>query len=211
MHSFQFISVTQTWEINEKLFAGERNLEELEDIVKAERVPDDAGSMKDIADATTTQPLKQPTPEAAASSTKDGETPNDKTQKDGAVASKQSKPEKASTPSEGDGRVAPPITTTSSQRAMSIANRLEALDAKLYGAYWCRYTFAQKERLGREAFSKIQYIECSKDGKNSALETCRKNRVQGYPTWEIYGEMYPGEQELNELEAILDKIEIQQK
>jgi hypothetical protein len=79
----------------------------------------------------------------------------------------------------------------------------EKLDTTLCGAYWCRFTQAQKERFGKEAFAKIQYVECSPDGLNSASGVCRNKRIEGYPTWEVNGKMYPGDQELEELATIV--------
>jgi glutaredoxin len=98
---------------------------------------------------------------------------------------------------------APPIVATSSDQALTVASQMEKLDTKLYGAYWCRFTQAQKERFGKEAFAKIHYIECSPDGLNSASGICRDKRIEGYPTWEVNGKMYPGDQDLEELATIV--------
>jgi len=99
----------------------------------------------------------------------------------------------------------PTIRTTSSARANKLADKLEMLNAKLYGAYWCGFTNAQKERLVKDAFDKIRYVECSKDGLNSAVNRCIAKKIQGYPTWEINGKLFPGDQDLEELEAIVEK------
>ena len=81
------------------------------------------------------------------------------------------------------------------------------LDAKLYGAYWCGYTNAQKERLGKQAMKQIQYVECAADGINSQRNQCATKQIPGFPTWEISGVLYPGDQELDELETIVSTIE----
>jgi len=65
--------------------------------------------------------------------------------------------------------------------------------------------------LGKEAFGKVQYIECAKDGINSQTSYCKEKQVPGYPTWEIGGKLYPGEQELDELEEIVEKIKTEMK
>ena len=101
----------------------------------------------------------------------------------------------------------PPITTESSKRAMKLANDLQALDAKMYGAYWCSHCYDQKEVFGKQAFSKISYVECSKDGVNSQTKLCKANEVPGYPTWQIQGKLYPGQQELDELEELVKTIQ----
>eukprot|EP00980_Cylindrotheca_fusiformis_P013042 scaffold3267_cov140-Cylindrotheca_fusiformis.AAC.4 len=100
-------------------------------------------------------------------------------------------------------RAPPPISTESSPRAISLAKDLQSLDAKMFGAYWCGHCYDQKETLGKQAFSRIPYIECSKDGAQSQTKLCKSKDVPGYPTWEINGKLYPGEQELDELEEIV--------
>lgn len=109
----------------------------------------------------------------------------------------------ASAASGGSLLAPPPITTESSARAISLAKDLQSLDAKMFGAYWCSHCYDQKETFGKQAFSKIPYIECSKDGLNSQTKLCKSKDVPGYPTWEINGKLYPGEQELEELEEIV--------
>lgn len=97
----------------------------------------------------------------------------------------------------------PPITTHSSERALLLAADLSRLDARMFGAYWCSHCYEQKERMGFEAMQKIPYIECSKEGLNSQNGLCKERDVPGYPTWEINGQLFPGEQELDELEDIV--------
>ena len=91
---------------------------------------------------------------------------------------------------------------------MKLATQLQTLDAKMYGAYWCSHCYDQKETLGKQAFSKIQYVECSADGKDSQTKLCKARKVPGYPTWEIAGELYPGEQDLEELEGVVKLVEL---
>ena len=100
----------------------------------------------------------------------------------------------------------PPITTVSSERTLALSKNLQELDARLYGAFWCGHCYDQKEAFGKEAFSKIPYIECSKDGYNQQNALCKEKNVPGYPTWEIQGKLYPGEQALEELEEIVQQF-----
>ena len=112
----------------------------------------------------------------------------------------------AAVPPEPKGPQAPPpITTVSSKRALSLAKDLKALDAKMYGAFWCSHCYDQKQALGKQVFAEkyVQYIECSKDGLNSQTKLCKSKEVPGYPTWEINGEFFPGEQDFEELEQIV--------
>jgi uncharacterized membrane protein len=102
------------------------------------------------------------------------------------------------------GIAPPPILATSSQRALKLGNDLQRLNARLYGAYWCSHCYDQKERLGLQVMSNmIPYIECSKEGLDSQTALCKEKKVPGYPTWEINGILYPGEQALEELEELV--------
>jgi uncharacterized membrane protein len=103
----------------------------------------------------------------------------------------------------GAGELPPSVTAPSSRRAVSIADQLQALDARFYGAYWCSHCYEQKQALGREAMSRIPYVECSKEGRNPQAELCKEKKIPGYPTWEIRGTLYPGERALDELEEII--------
>mmetsp|Transcript_2840 Transcript_2840/g.6338 ORF Transcript_2840/g.6338 Transcript_2840/m.6338 type:complete len:338 (+) Transcript_2840:54-1067(+) len=98
---------------------------------------------------------------------------------------------------------APPITEHSSVRAVRLGKALQARGAKMYGAYWCSHCFGQKQRLGQEAMRYVEYIECAKDGEGSKTGLCKDRKVPGYPTWEINGELHPGEMSLDELEEMV--------
>ncbi|CAN0350234.1 unnamed protein product [Ectocarpus sp. 12 AP-2014] len=100
--------------------------------------------------------------------------------------------------------VAPPlIDTESSPQALRIGKKLKSLDAKMYGAYWCTHCFNQKEMLGKQAMSKVKYIECSNRGVDNQVDMCKAADIPGFPTWDIDGKLYPGEQTLEELEEIV--------
>ena len=51
--------------------------------------------------------------------------------------------------------------------------------------------------------SNVGYVECSKEGLNSAAEMCKEKNIPGYPTWEIGGKLFPGEMYIDELENIV--------
>jgi len=106
--------------------------------------------------------------------------------------------------------LAPEITTTSSDRALKLAKSLQQMDAKMYGAHWCSHCYDQKQTLGKQVFDKtngfVEYVECSKDGVNSSYKVCKAKEIPGYPTWEINGKQYPGEQSLEELEDLIKDI-----
>jgi uncharacterized membrane protein len=104
------------------------------------------------------------------------------------------------------GEAPPTITTVSSARAVALAEDLETLDARFFGAFWCGHCFDQKQTMGKQAMKKIPYIECSRDGLDSQSDLCKSRNVPGYPTWEINGKLYPGEKDLEELEAIVKNV-----
>lgn len=91
------------------------------------------------------------------------------------------------------------ITTNSSPANIELAEHLTAAGAKMYGAYWCSHCQDQKELFGQEAVQKLSYVECEVGGKNPQPELCKSKQIQGYPTWEINGQMYSGVQSLEKL------------
>lgn len=100
----------------------------------------------------------------------------------------------------------PPITSHSSQRSLKLADDLKSLDARMFGAYWCSHCYEQKQRMGLEAMQRIPYIECAKEGLNSQKALCNARDVPGYPTWEVGGKLFPGEQDFDELEDIVKEV-----
>lgn len=105
-------------------------------------------------------------------------------------------------PAVADGGAAPeiPVTNTSGEAEIALARHLKSAGAVMYGAYWCSHCYEQKMLFGREAAKEFNYVECSPDGVGAPqAEVCQTKGVQGYPTWEINGEMVSGTLPLNEL------------
>ena len=100
----------------------------------------------------------------------------------------------------------PKVTKKSSARALQVARRLQSVDAKMYGAFWCSHCFNQKQEFGTQVYTEklFTYVECDKEGFNEQYNVCKNKKIPGFPTWEIKGKYYPGEKELKELENILD-------
>lgn len=94
------------------------------------------------------------------------------------------------------------ITTVSGPAEISLAEHLTAIGAKEYGAYWCPHCYDQKQLFGKEAFGKIDYIECAKDGANAQPDVCAAANLEGFPTWDIKGERYSGTQSLQKLAEV---------
>jgi uncharacterized membrane protein len=95
-----------------------------------------------------------------------------------------------------------PISTSSGEAEIALAQHLTAVGAKNYSAYWCPHCHEQKELFGREAVSEIDYVECDPSGKNPRPQLCQAAQIPGYPTWIINGEQYPGVRSLSELAAL---------
>ena len=112
------------------------------------------------------------------------------------------------TTKEGQIYTPPKITTSSSSTALSLGQTLKSLDSKMYGAYWCSHCYEQKQTLGKEVFVQkyVTYIECDKEGLDSQRSLCKERKVPGYPTWEIGGKLFPGEQSIGELEDIASEM-----
>ncbi len=107
---------------------------------------------------------------------------------------------KADTPTEtATGVAPPPIQNTSGPSEIALAQHLQNIGAKKYSAYWCPHCQQQRELFGREAFSYINSIECAEDGQDAQPQLCREAGVQGYPSWEIDGELYSGARPLSQL------------
>jgi uncharacterized membrane protein len=71
----------------------------------------------------------------------------------------------------------PAISTHSDERMMKLAEKLRSKKARFYGAFWCEHCYRQKQMLGKEAFEKIEYIECAKNGRDSQYKLCRERDV----------------------------------
>lgn len=99
------------------------------------------------------------------------------------------------------GEPGEPITTSSGQSEIALAQHLTSIGAKMYGAWWCPHCNDQKQLFGKEAAAQITYIECDPGGQNPQTALCQANsdNVTGYPTWEINGEYYGGTQTLEQL------------
>jgi uncharacterized membrane protein len=101
----------------------------------------------------------------------------------------------------------PAVKKVTSPRALKILERIQLAGGKMYGAYWCSHCYNQKNELGTDYSKYFEYVECDKEGENSKFSICRSKKIPGYPTWELYGEYYPGEKTLQELESLLTNLE----
>ncbi|MFH0936221.1 MAG: hypothetical protein V1815_00910 [Candidatus Woesearchaeota archaeon] len=78
----------------------------------------------------------------------------------------------------------------------NLAKCLTNNGAKMYGAFWCPHCQEQKDSFG-ESFKYINYVECTEDQVQ-----CDNANIEGYPTWIINGQKYPGVQSLDQLKKL---------
>jgi glutaredoxin len=84
-----------------------------------------------------------------------------------------------------------------------LAEHLRETGATMYGAYWCPHCADQKA-LFAEASDQIPYVECDPSGQDPQPQLCQERGIQGYPTWEIDGQLHPGTRSLDELARLSD-------
>ncbi|MGB3311720.1 MAG: hypothetical protein WBG32_24300 [Nodosilinea sp.] len=91
-----------------------------------------------------------------------------------------------------------PTDAGSSSYEAQLAQHLSAKGGVMYGAYWCPHCADQKAMF-QDAVDRLPYVECAADGDNPQPELCQQKGIEGYPTWEIDGQLYPGVQSLDDL------------
>ena len=96
-------------------------------------------------------------------------------------------------------KVSPIITTSSSPQKVKFAKFLSENNIKMYSAYWCPHCHDQKQLFGKKAVKELTVIECAQDGKDNQYKLCREKEIEGFPSWEINGEIYSGVKDLNDL------------
>ncbi len=108
----------------------------------------------------------------------------------------------------GSGQVFFTVTDTSGESEIQLARHLKQTGAKMYSAYWCPHCYEQKKLFGVEALRDFPFVECAPDGKDNQTAVCQTVAAQaekqlgrgfGFPTWEINGKFYSGQQTLQEL------------
>lgn len=90
------------------------------------------------------------------------------------------------------GNPPPVVETESGASEIALAQHLTDIGAKKYGAWWCPHCHAQQTLFGKQAFEYLTYVECDPAGVDPDPGACRAAGVQGYPTWEINGEIFSG-------------------
>ncbi len=88
--------------------------------------------------------------------------------------------------------------TVKSGQYDEFAKYLTEQGVKMYGTEWCTHCKNQKKLFG-SSFQYINYIDCDKKRAE-----CLSAGVQGYPTWKINGQNYPGEQSIERLAQLTE-------
>lgn len=78
----------------------------------------------------------------------------------------------------------------------TFAKCLSENGATMYGTEWCSHCRNQKAKFGN-SFQYIDYVDCDRNKRD-----CLAAGVSGYPTWNIKGTNYPGEQSLYKLASL---------
>ena len=91
------------------------------------------------------------------------------------------------------------VTSKSSKESIAFAKYLKDNDVVKYSAYWCPNCLKQSELFGKQAYKELNVVECARDGKNSQTQLCIDKKIQGFPSWEINGEIIIGVRTLEQL------------
>jgi hypothetical protein len=95
------------------------------------------------------------------------------------------------------------IKSTSGAAEIALAKHLTRSGAKMYGAYWCPHCYEQEQLFGKEAWKKINYVECAEDALNEPQpKVCQQAGIKGFPTWSIAGKLDSGVKKLSQLSKL---------
>ena len=94
------------------------------------------------------------------------------------------------------------INSESSADSIVFAKYLKENGVVKYSAYWCPNCLYQSELFGKQAYKELNVVECAKDGKNSQTQLCIDKKIQGFPSWEINGNLILGVLTLKELSKL---------
>jgi len=78
----------------------------------------------------------------------------------------------------------------------NFAKCLAERGAVMYGTEWCPHCKEQKSLFG-SSFQYVNYIDCDK-----YKQKCEDAGIEGYPTWIINNESYPGAQSLQTMSSL---------
>jgi len=91
----------------------------------------------------------------------------------------------------------------SEEQLETLAKCLSEKGAKFYGSSGCGWCKKQKEVFG-EAAQYLPYIECVDEETRKMTSQCQEAGIQGFPTWEFFGEKKSGFKTPEELSQLAD-------
>ena len=96
----------------------------------------------------------------------------------------------------------PEPSTESTPQKIQLADQLNSVGAKFFGAHWCPACKEQMKLFGKQAGRRLDYVECGLPDKYpDQVSQCRDARIQSIPTWTRPGSTrLEGVQSINTLE-----------
>jgi Zn ribbon nucleic-acid-binding protein len=96
--------------------------------------------------------------------------------------------------------------TESTPQTIKLADQLNTVGAKFFGAHWCPACKEQMKLFGKQAGRRLNYVECGLPDKYpDQVSQCRDARIQSIPTWTRPGSTrLEGVQSINALERWSD-------
>ena len=96
----------------------------------------------------------------------------------------------------------PEPATESTAQTIKLANQLNQVGARFFGAHWCPACKEQMKLFGKQAGRHLNYVECGLPEKYpDQVNQCRDENIRSIPTWTRPGsERLEGVQSINTLE-----------
>ena len=90
----------------------------------------------------------------------------------------------------------------STQHTIKLAEQLNTVGARFFGAHWCPACKEQMKLFGKQAGANLNYVECGLPDKYpDQLRQCRDENIRSIPTWTRPGSTrLQGVQSINTLE-----------
>ena len=96
----------------------------------------------------------------------------------------------------------PEPATESTAQTIKLAEQLNTVGARFFGAHWCPACKEQMKLFGKQAGAILNYVECGLPDKYpDQLRQCRDENIRSIPTWTRPGSTrLQGVQSINTLE-----------
>ena len=96
----------------------------------------------------------------------------------------------------------PEPATESTAQMLRLAEQLNTVGARFFGAHWCPACKEQMKLFGKQAGANLNYVECGLPDKYpDQLRHCRDENIRSIPTWTRPGSTrLQGVQSINTLE-----------